>query len=151
MKNHIVFLLLALLTACAPTTADQLRAGPAGVYSFKVVGDYQTAYQRALAHAGTCYQRAVSGINTKVRAELHAEDKRASISIENVHAINVDTLFAIDIAQTDLAQTEVSVFYALSRYEQTAFIIGDWIINDSGACQPSVKTVECVCYLMDRH
>jgi hypothetical protein len=138
-------LLLIILAGCGPISAEQLRANPGGIHSFKVAGDYQAVYKKVLSHAQGCAQKAAFGENASIQGNLFADSKRSSISIVNSGALGNDTLFAIDIVQIDNDTTEVKVFYALHRYERMALLIEDWIKKNSKDCVRGKVVLECAC------
>jgi hypothetical protein len=142
--KKIVALFYLVLAGCAPTTADQLREHPSGVYSFTVAENAPAVYEQALAHALTCFRKSASGSNTTVHGDRGAGGARFSIEIENVHALTIDMLFTIDIRQTKADKTEVTVYYAQSRHEAAARAVEDWIKKDTDDCRGK-GDVWCAC------
>jgi hypothetical protein len=147
MKNIFPGILILLLCGCAPTTADLLRKNPAGVYSFTVDDDYQVVYQKALDHAKKCYEGAVYGSTIRIRGKADSENGNARISIAHTRLLDVEVLFAIDIARLENNKSNVKVYYALKRLEPVAPLVEDWIKKDSHECQRSRVVLDCVCFL----
>jgi hypothetical protein len=145
MRKFWYILLLVALTGCGPITAEQLRANPSGVHTFKVNADYQAVYQKILLHAQGCSVQGAFGANALVQGYTYLDSKRASISITNSRAIGSSALFTIDIAHVDDNTTEVKVFYAVHRYAPTALLIEDWIKKNSPDCTRGKFVPECAC------
>lgn len=138
-----------LMCGCGQTTADMLRKNPAGVYSFTVDEDYQAVYRKTLDHAKNCYEGAVYGDNIRIRGDADAENGMARISIAYAGVLDVDMLFAIDIARLESNTSKVKVYYALKRLKPIAPLVEDWIKKDSHECQRSRVVLDCVCFLRD--
>jgi len=153
MMYKILFIigLMSLVSSCASITGKQLREDPAGVYSFKVNGNYKTAYDKALLHARSCYELKAAGNTFVVKGSESPENRKSSLSIARVRALSDETVFIVDIAQTDDANTEVKVYYAQLRYKTAAMTVEDWINKDSNACNMGKVILECVCFLVDQH
>ena len=147
MKDIFSGVLIFLICGCAPPTADMLRKNPAGVYSFTVNDDYHAVYRKALDHAKNCYEGAVYGNTIRIRGEADPANGKARISIAHTRVLDVETLFAIDIARLESNTSEVKVYYALKRLKPVAPLVEDWIKKDSHECQRSRVVLECVCFL----
>lgn len=127
-------------------TAQHLRENPAGFYSFKVGADYTTVYEKALAHARSCYEDSKTTNNFVVHGDSFPESKKSTIIIVRQRALSQETLFTMDFVQTGLSSTDVNVYYAMHRYKNAALTMEEWITKDSKECNIASVVVECACY-----
>jgi hypothetical protein len=149
LNKRIYLLFFFLFAGCGPMTAEQLRASPAGVHTFRVDSEYQAVYAKVLERARTCYEHVGAAEDMTVKGDLARDAGRSSISVIEKRVFAAHPLFTIDMTQVGPAETEVNVYYSLRRFRPMAFLVQDWIESDSHECRLIKPVPECVCFLGD--
>ena len=139
-----MFVVLFLLTACAPSTVKALKDDPSGRISFDVPLNYQGVYRTVLERAQTCYTSGLITAYTTAQGNLYSDIKEGDVSIETHGGLGISVYAAINIKSVSENETRVTTFYASSTWKNTPDIVANWIKNNSNECSVQVDRQESI-------